>query len=95
MKESAIETKVRKYCTREGLVCYKFTSPSYNGVPDRLILGRGKVLFLELKSAKGKLTALQQRELDRIRAAGVEAKVAYSYGQAIEMIADHFVADYV
>ena len=95
MKESAIEAKVRRYCIREGLVCYKFTSPSYNGVPDRLILGRGKVMFLELKSAKGKLTALQQRELDRIRAAGVTADVAYSYEQAIQIIADHFVPDFV
>ena len=73
MNEKQLESKVVEYCKSHGLYCRKFASPAHAGVPDRLIVGKGVVVFLELKSPGKKPTALQIRELDLIRAAGVPA----------------------
>lgn len=95
MLERDIERRVVEYCRREGLACYKFSSPAHRGVPDRLIVGRGTVMFLELKRPGQKPTALQLRELDRLSGLGVRAAWADNYPAAVEMIADHFVTDIV
>lgn len=66
MNEAAIERKVVDYCHKQGLLTYKFVSPSSRGVPDRIIIGFGNVLFLELKQKGRKPTELQQYEMRRI-----------------------------
>jgi len=66
MKESDIERKVAAYCKKNGLLTYKFVSPSSRGVPDRIIMGRDRILFLELKQPNKKPTALQEHEINRI-----------------------------
>ncbi len=86
MRESAIERAVVRYCQARGLPCYKFASPARRGVPDRLILYRGRAMFLELKAPTKKPTALQQRELQRLAEAGCHTRWADSIGLAIEHI---------
>ena len=71
MKESQIEAKVRRYCHSQGLLCYKWTSPSYHGVPDRSIIGQGLVMFLELKAEGNKPTVFQLHELTKLQEAGM------------------------
>jgi hypothetical protein len=66
MLEKQIEKKVVDYCRKRGFLCYKFSSPANRGVPDRIIIGKGKVLFLELKRKGEMPTALQFREIQRI-----------------------------
>ena len=73
MNEKQLESKVVEYCKKHGLYCSKFSSPAHRGVPDRIIVGNGQVMFLELKSPGEKPTQLQLRELDLIRAAGALA----------------------
>lgn len=73
MNEKILESKVVEYCKANGLYCRKFASPAHRGVPDRLIIGKGVVMFLELKSQGKKPTALQLRELELIRYGGVAA----------------------
>jgi hypothetical protein len=73
MNEKQLESKVVEYCKKHGLYCRKFSSPAHRGVPDRIIVGNGQVMFLELKSFGEKPTQLQLRELDLIRAAGALA----------------------
>lgn len=73
MKESTLERKVVAYCRANALLCYKFVSPSNSGVPDRLILGRGRVLFLELKAPGEKPSAFQEYELKTLIKAGLDA----------------------
>ena len=70
MKESALERRVVAYCKGRGMLCYKFTSPSHRGVPDRLILYRGRALFLELKAPGKTPDPLQEREAELIRTVG-------------------------
>lgn len=50
---------------------YKFTSPGRRGVPDRLVLLPGRAPeFVELKRKGQKAQPHQEREHERIRAAG-------------------------
>lgn len=48
----------------------KWTSPGHRGVPDRIVIARGRVHFVELKALGARPTALQHREHARIAAAG-------------------------
>lgn len=77
-----LEKEVEKYLVREikklGGVSFKFISPGNAGVPDRIvILPTGKVVFVELKTDKGKLTKLQESQIRKITGLGAEVKVLY------------------
>ena len=68
MRESEIERHFVWTVERMGGITYKFTSPAHRGVPDRIIMAGGKVLFLELKQAGKQPTPLQMREMENINA---------------------------
>lgn len=51
------------------------TATSIPGWPDLTILGHGRVLFVELKADRGRLSADQRQVLDELRAAGQDARV--------------------
>lgn len=77
-----LEKEVEKYLVREikklGGISFKFISPGNAGVPDRIvILPTGKVVFVELKTDKGKLTKLQDSQIRKISGLGAEVKVLY------------------
>ena len=71
--ESSLEEFLVAECRRRGLYCRKFTSPAHKGVPDRVICGKGKTLFLELKAPGKRPTPLQKRELDILTTHGMIA----------------------
>ena len=73
MKESALEAKVVRWCREQGILTYKFSSPARRGVPDRIFIRNGTVIFLELKAPGNKPTALQEHELAILNRAGVVA----------------------
>ena len=76
MIEKDIEKILVKEIKAAGGLAYKFISPGNDGVPDRIvILPGGDVLFVELKSDKGRLTKLQLRQIERIRETGAEVWV--------------------
>jgi hypothetical protein len=70
MLESQLERKLVEWCRKEGILTYKFSSPSHRGVPDRIFLYEERTMFLELKRAGNKPTALQLRELATLQEAG-------------------------
>ena len=50
MREAALEQRIKKITEKHGGLCWKFTSPSMTGVPDRICLfPGGHVVFVELK----------------------------------------------
>lgn len=89
--ESKIERKVVEFCRKNGLLTFKFASPSNRGVPDRIIIHKGKVMFLELKRPGNTPTALQEREIERIKAAGAWATWADSYERATALLMAFFL----
>jgi len=56
-------------------LAYKFVSPSNRGVPDRLYIKSGKVIFIEFKAPGKKPTALQTKILKQINDQSVPAYV--------------------
>ena len=75
-----LEKEVEKFLVREvkklGGISFKFISPGNAGVPDRIvILPSGKVIFVELKTDKGKLTKLQEAQIKKISDLGADARV--------------------
>ena len=75
-----LEKEIEKFLVREvkklGGISFKFISPGNAGVPDRIvILPSGKVIFVELKTDKGKLTKLQEVRIKKISDLGADARV--------------------
>lgn len=71
-EEGKLEQQVGAYMVRRRvwqLARYQAQS-SQNGLPDRLYLYRGYLLGFELKTDKGKPTALQEKKLELINANG-------------------------
>lgn len=58
--EKEIERKLANAVKKKGGIALKFTSPGFDGMPDRLILlPNGRVAFAELKAPGKKPRALQ------------------------------------
>jgi hypothetical protein len=65
-----LERKLKNEIQRQGGLALKFTSPSFSGVPDRIVLvPDGRLWFVELKSTGGKISLRQEivfRMLEKI-----------------------------
>ncbi len=70
MREKHIEQKLITAVKSMGGLCLKFISPSFDGVPDRLVLlPGGKIAFIELKAPGKKMRPLQvkrKRQLEQL-----------------------------
>ena len=61
---------------RLGGRAYKWVSPGNDGVPDRIVIFPDRrPVFVELKADNGKLSALQQVQIRRLRELGQRAEV--------------------
>ena len=71
MSEKEVEQNLVKAVKLAGGFCLKFTSPGFDGVPDRLVLlPRGRIAFIELKAPGKKPRALQKRRIKQLSALG-------------------------
>ena len=61
-----------------GWKCYRTWNSIHSpaGFPDLCLARPGRLLFIELKSAKGRLTPAQEKWIAALREAGAEAMVA-------------------
>lgn len=84
--ERVIEKRLCQYARDKGWYTRKFTSPGHRGVPDRLFIRKGRHVFMELKAHAGRLTPLQQHEIDLIIAAGGEAYAVYSFDEGVYIL---------
>lgn len=74
--EGIIEDHLRRQCKALGFMCLKFTSPGRTGVPDRVVIGNGQTVFIELKKPGEVLRRLQQEVITDMRAAGAAVHIA-------------------
>ena len=71
MEEKQIESKLVKAVKQSGGLCLKFVSPSFDGVPDRIVLlPEGKIAFVETKRTGEKMRPLQVRRKKQIEQLG-------------------------
>lgn len=68
MKEKQTEQKLVKAVRAAGGICPKFTSPGFDGMPDRLVLlPGGRLGFVEVKAPGKKPRALQTAGHEMLR----------------------------
>ena len=66
---------------------YKWVSPGNAGVPDRIVVLPGRPpVFVELKTERGTLTALQKVQIRRLKALGLDVRVLYGPGEVKEFL---------
>lgn len=83
MRERNNERSLRESMERYGGKALKFTSPGNNGVPDRLvILPGGRIWFVELKTRKGRLSALQEWQGQQLEALGCQIRHVWGMDEA-------------
>ena len=76
MREKDIEQKFRVAVKAAGGVAVKFTSPGFDGVPDRLaLLPDGKMAFVEVKAPGKKPRTLQLSRHRLLRRLGFKVYV--------------------
>ena len=74
-QEKEIEIYLKNRIEALGGYCRKWVSPGHNGVPDRIILLRGKAAFVETKAPEKKARKLQAKEMEQINDQGFFAGV--------------------
>lgn len=71
MRESTIERKLVTEVKKRGGLAVKFLSPSFDGMPDRLVLlPGGSLAFVELKAPGKNLRPLQELRARQLAALG-------------------------
>lgn len=78
MRESKIESRLRRRVIDEGGMYFKFISPQNNGVPDRLIVYKGLTVFVEAKAPDEGPRPLQKVVIRRMRRNGAFVAVVDS-----------------
>lgn len=87
--EKHIEAYLREQVKKIGGIAFKFTSPGYAGVPDRLlVLPNGIILFVETKDIGKELQPLQKSVINKLRALGARCEVVDSKEQINKLIHD-------
>lgn len=76
MREKIIEKELVRAVKDKGGIAPKFTSPGFDGMPDRLVLlPSGRMAFVELKAPGKKPRALQEARHRLLRRLGFKVYV--------------------
>lgn len=88
MSEQALKQRVMRMLKKEypHAWLWKISDKFYSGVPDFFVLLPNRPIFLELKTAVGKVTKLQEHTIKEIRKRGIEAHVARSVTEVRQII---------
>jgi Holliday junction resolvase len=81
MRENKIESEVCNYAETLGWLQFKFSSPNQKGVPDRIFIRNGAVLFIEFKATGANPTKLQRKKIREILTQGVRVFVIDNIGE--------------
>ena len=85
--EKSVESYLTKQVNKLGGLCWKWVSPGNSGVPDRIVIYKGSVVFVELKRPKGgKLRALQMVKLQQLTNQRQEVRVINTKAQVDQLI---------
>ncbi|MCI6573754.1 MAG: VRR-NUC domain-containing protein [Actinomycetaceae bacterium] len=75
MKEKHLENELKKSVENLGGICWKLVSPGVAGVPDRICLKAGRVIFVELKAPGKKPRPIQNRRIKQLQGQGFQVFV--------------------
>lgn len=76
MLEKQIEKYLKEEVQARGWICWKFVSPSTTGVPDRIVIARNQIVFVELKKPKtGRVSKVQEFRMRQLTGLGHRTKI--------------------
>lgn len=78
MKEKHLENELKKSVESIDGICWKLVSPGTTGVPDRICLKSGRVVFAEVKAPGAKPRPIQNRRMTQLRDQGFQVFVVDS-----------------
>lgn len=88
MLESYIETKVCEWARKNGWLVRKLQWIGREGAPDRFFAKVGRIILVEFKRPGEKPRPSQDREIKRLREAGVEVAVVDDIDDGISLLKD-------
>jgi len=78
VKERELERRLVAGIKNLGGKAYKWESPGNAGVPDRIVILPGlPAIFVEMKTEKGRLTSLQEVQINKLLELGQDVIVLY------------------
>ena len=86
MTEKEIERRLRDLIKQRGGLTHKFISPNAPGVPDRIVIARGKVWFVELKTCTNKCSKIQDYRINELKKHGANVRIVYGYDQMLAFV---------
>lgn len=90
--ERDVEKRLRTECEKRGWLCWKFTSPGRNGVPDRIVIRPRRVAapafidFVEVKAPKGCVRPLQRVRFRELTEHGAQVSVVHNFNEVDDLI---------
>lgn len=91
MTESQIESRLVRMVRDRGGLCYKFTSPSNPGVPDRIVITPdGRTIYVELKTEVGRLAKIQRWQISEMQKRGADVRVVRGVEDVKDFIREVF-----
>lgn len=92
MLEKNIEKHFKNEIEKIGGKAFKFSSPGNNGVPDRIVLCKGKCYFVELKRPGAEPRKLQKAVIKTFNKLGFKVYVIDSIDKVGEFINEIYPA---
>jgi Holliday junction resolvase len=86
MREQQIQGRIIKYLESVGAYCVKVVQATKAGVPDILCCHQGRFYGFEVKTATGRVSKLQEYNIERIREAGGGGGVVRSVEDVKEIL---------
>jgi len=88
ISETDIKRQIKEYLDIMGWFNFPILQgiASYKGIPDRIAIKEGRILFLEIKIPKGKLSKWQQEFQTNIDNAGGEYYVVHNLDELIKVL---------
>ena len=79
MKEKAFENKIKAYLKQQGAWHVKYFANAYtkSGIPDLICCVNGKFLAIEVKAEHGRVSELQNYQIEQIKKSGGQAMIVY------------------
>lgn len=70
MQEKRLEQALKTAIENLDGICWKLVSPGISGVPDRICLKAGRIVFVELKAPGKKPRPIQNRRIEQLQGQG-------------------------
>lgn len=88
MREVVTEKWLGQKIKAQGGAWLKFVSPGHTGVPDRIMILRGHVVFVEMKTETEQLSKIQKATFVEMNKCGVSVHVVYGKPGAEKFLTD-------